>query len=119
MASQSTEEISLSDSESESEPEVRGKQSEASVTPENQSGDNETKENEDNEESKPEEKSDEAGETEASVYTEQDLTEDGIFFYKNYYLIILNNSQSPCNLLILHFAHHLYSHWLRACTNLC
>ena len=80
MASQSTGEIPLSDLESESEPEVSGEKSEASVSQENQSGADETKENEDHEESKPEEKSDRAGETEASIYTEQDLTEDGTVF---------------------------------------
>lgn len=79
MASQSTDEISLSDSEGESEPENKGKISDVndkpSVSFENLPGDNETKENEDKEEE--ETKPEEEGEAEASVYTEQDLTEEG------------------------------------------
>jgi len=84
MASQSTEEIPLSDSESESEsePENKGKKlkelnDEPSGSQENRLSDNETKENEEEEEGKQEEKSGEGGEAEASVYTEQDLTEEG------------------------------------------
>ena len=111
MASQSTEEIPLSDSESESEPEVREEKSEVSVKQENQSGDDETKENEDAEESKPEEKSDKAGETEASVYTEQDLTEDGIC--KNILLIIYYSINSTiCSLSLLSLAESMQSFML-------
>ena len=62
MVSQSTEEIPLSGSESESDPEANGMKSEASVSQENQSSNDEVKENEDDKESKQEEKSDKAGE---------------------------------------------------------
>lgn len=77
MATQSAGEIHLSDSDAESEPEDTVKKSEVSASQENHSGDEEVTEKEDEEESKPNEKSDEPADTEASVYTEQDLTEEG------------------------------------------
>lgn len=81
MASQSAGEIHLSDSDAESEPEDTVKKSEVSASQENHSDDEEVTEKEDEEESKPNEKSDEPVDTEASVYTEQDLTEEGYASY--------------------------------------
>lgn len=70
MAKQSSDE-----SEPESEPEIKEDKSKTkddpSVSNENPPNDNETEEQN-------EIKPDEAGETEASVYTEQDLTEEGV-----------------------------------------
>ena len=64
MAGQSTSEIPLSESEPESESE-------------SQPGDTNTKEKKEDEDDAPEEKADEAEEVKDSVYTEQDLTEEG------------------------------------------
>jgi len=71
MASHSTDEIPLSESESDSEPENKGMKSGGSGN-EKQSGDDETPEDKDEDNSK----TGEEEETEASVYTEQDLTEE-------------------------------------------
>ena len=75
MASQSTDEIV--ESEAESEPEIKEDKSETSEGPsishENPPHDDETKETEEQDQIQP----DEEGEKEASVYTEQDLTEEG------------------------------------------
>ena len=71
MASHSTDEIPLSESESESEPENKGMKSGGSGN-EKQSGDDESPEDKDEDNSK----TGEEEETEASVYTEQDLTEE-------------------------------------------
>ncbi|XP_029202325.2 splicing factor Cactin-like [Acropora muricata] len=68
MADQSTSEIPLVDSEQESESE-------------SQPGDVNTKEKEKEEENTPEEKAEEAEEGEESVYTEQDLVEEGYAAY--------------------------------------
>ena len=75
MASHSTDEIPLSESESESEPENKGMKSGVSGN-EKQSGDDETPEDKDEDNSK----TGEEEETEASVYTEQDLTEESKYF---------------------------------------
>ena len=71
MASHSTDEIPLSESESESEPENKGMKLGGSGN-EKQSGDDETPEDKDEDNSK----TGKEEETEASVYTEQDLTEE-------------------------------------------
>lgn len=68
MAGQSTSEIPLSESEPESESE-------------SQPGDTNTKEKKEDEDDAPEEKADEAEEVKDSVYTEQDLTEEGYASY--------------------------------------
>ncbi|CAH3023461.1 unnamed protein product [Porites evermanni] len=76
MASHSTDEIPLSESESDSEPENKEMKSGGSGN-EKQSGDDETPEDKDEDNSK----TGEEEETEASVYTEQDLTEESYSSY--------------------------------------
>ena len=76
MASHSTDEIPLSESEPDSEPENKGMKSGGSGN-EKQSGDDETPEDKDEDNSK----TGEEEETEASVYTEQDLTEESEYYY--------------------------------------